>query len=93
MYALTPDEHFVVTIHPNDERIVVAGGFSGHGFKFAPVIGEVVSSLLVDGGTPIRYRFSIEHALRKGRAMSAVLQTRYRRRKEWAKRRSDRTAG
>jgi sarcosine oxidase len=51
MYALTPDEHFVVTIHPNDERIVVAGGFSGHGFKFAPVIGEVVSSLLVDGGT------------------------------------------
>jgi sarcosine oxidase len=43
MYALTPDEHFVVTIHPNDERIVVAGGFSGHGFKFAPVIGEIVS--------------------------------------------------
>jgi sarcosine oxidase len=51
MYALTPDEHFVVTIHPSDERIVVAGGFSGHGFKFAPVIGEIVSSLLVDGGT------------------------------------------
>jgi sarcosine oxidase len=51
MYALTPDEHFVVTMHPNDERIVVAGGFSGHGFKFAPVVGEIVSSLLVEGGT------------------------------------------
>jgi sarcosine oxidase len=51
MYALTPDEHFVVTIHPHDERIVVAGGFSGHGFKFAPVVGEIVTDLLVDGGT------------------------------------------
>jgi sarcosine oxidase len=51
MYALTPDEHFVVTIHPNDERIVVAGGFSGHGFKFAPVVGEIVTNLLVEGAT------------------------------------------
>ena len=51
MYALTPDEHFVITIHPGDDRIVVAGGFSGHGFKFAPVVGEIVTGLLVEGGT------------------------------------------
>jgi sarcosine oxidase len=57
MYALTPDEHFVVTTHPNDERIAVAGGFSGHGFKFAPVIGEIVTGLLVDGGTPFDIDF------------------------------------
>jgi sarcosine oxidase len=56
MYALTPDENFVITIHPNDERIVVAGGFSGHGFKFAPVVGEILTGLLVEGGT----RFDIE---------------------------------
>jgi sarcosine oxidase len=57
MYSLTPDEHFVVTIHPHDERIVVAGGFSGHGFKFAPVIGEMVTDLLVDGATRFDIRF------------------------------------
>jgi sarcosine oxidase len=50
-YTLTPDEHFVLGMHPFDDRIVLAGGFSGHGFKFASVIGEVVSDLLVDGAT------------------------------------------
>lgn len=52
MYALTPDEHFVVDRHPHDPRIVIAGGFSGHGYKFAPVIGEIVAGLALDGGTP-----------------------------------------
>jgi sarcosine oxidase len=66
MYSLTPDEHFVVTIHPNDERIVVAGGFSGHGFKFAPVIGEIVSSLLVDGGTKFDIDFISHKRFAKG---------------------------
>jgi sarcosine oxidase len=51
MYALTPDEHFVIGHHPADPGVVVAGGFSGHGFKFAPVIGEIVSDILVDGGS------------------------------------------
>lgn len=51
MYTLTPDEHFVLGSHPCDSRIVLAGGFSGHGFKFASVVGEVVADLLVDGGT------------------------------------------
>jgi sarcosine oxidase len=49
MYTLTPDENFIVDRHPEDERIVVAAGFSGHGFKFAPVIGEVVADLAFDG--------------------------------------------
>jgi len=57
MYALTPDRHFVVATHPQDERIVVAGGFSGHGFKFAPAIGEIVSSLLFEGGTQFDIEF------------------------------------
>ena len=52
MYALTPDEHFIVDRHPHDARIVIAGGFSGHGYKFAPVIGEIVAQLVLDGGTP-----------------------------------------
>jgi len=52
MYALTPDKHFIVDRHPYDPRIVIAGGFSGHGYKFAPVIGEIVAGLTLEGGTP-----------------------------------------
>jgi sarcosine oxidase/N-methyl-L-tryptophan oxidase len=52
MYSLTPDRHFVVDRDPRDPRVIVCGGFSGHGFKFAPVIGEIASQLALDGGTP-----------------------------------------
>jgi sarcosine oxidase len=52
MYTLTPDENFVVDHLPGFEgRVVVAAGFSGHGFKFTPVIGEVLAELTLDGGT------------------------------------------
>ncbi len=51
MYSLTPDEHFVLGTHPADARVVLAGGFSGHGFKFASAIGEVIADLLADGAT------------------------------------------
>jgi sarcosine oxidase len=48
MYTLTPDEHFVIGPHPRAPHVVVAGGFSGHGYKFAPVVGDVVAALLAD---------------------------------------------
>jgi sarcosine oxidase len=51
MYALTPDEHFAIGRHPADPDVIVAGGFSGHGFKFAPVVGEIVSDLVTDGAS------------------------------------------
>ncbi|WP_410653894.1 N-methyl-L-tryptophan oxidase [Amycolatopsis sp. lyj-112] len=51
MYTNTPDEHFVISRHPAHERVVVACGFSGHGFKFVPVVGEVLADLVVDGTT------------------------------------------
>ena len=47
---MTPDEHFVIDIHPNYSSVVIAAGFSGHGFKFSSVIGEILSSAL-DGIT------------------------------------------
>lgn len=46
MYSNTPDEHFAIGAHPRQPRVVVAGGFSGHGYKFAPVVGEIVAALL-----------------------------------------------
>jgi sarcosine oxidase len=46
MYTLTPDEHFVIGPHPRHPNVIVAGGFSGHGYKFTPVVGEIVAALL-----------------------------------------------
>ena len=51
MYSLTPDEHFVIDRHPQLPGLILCGGFSGHGFKFAPVIGEIVADLALDHGT------------------------------------------
>jgi sarcosine oxidase len=48
MYSNTPDEHFVIGAHPRQPRVVLAGGFSGHGYKFTPVVGEIVAALLAD---------------------------------------------
>jgi sarcosine oxidase len=49
LYTLTPDEHFVLGRHPEQANVTVAGGFSGHGFKFAPVIGEILADLALTG--------------------------------------------
>jgi sarcosine oxidase len=51
MYTLTPDEHFVIDHHPDHANLILCGGFSGHGFKFAPVIGEIAADLALDGGS------------------------------------------
>ena len=46
MYTLTPDEHFIVDTHPDHPGLSFAAGMSGHGFKFAPVIGESLVNML-----------------------------------------------
>lgn len=51
MYTLTPDEHFVIATHPDHPQVVIASPCSGHGFKFAPVIGEILADLAIDGHT------------------------------------------
>lgn len=43
LYTLTPDRHFIIDRHPEYHHVVIAAGFSGHGFKFAPVVGEVLA--------------------------------------------------
>ena len=52
MYTMTPDENFAIGRDPNHRSVVIACGFSGHGFKFAPVIGEMVVQLLLDEAPP-----------------------------------------
>jgi sarcosine oxidase len=51
LFEVSPDEHFVIDTHPECEDVVVAAGFSGHGFKFASVVGEVLADLALDGET------------------------------------------
>jgi sarcosine oxidase len=45
MYTMTPDEHFIIGQHPEHVSVSIACGFSGHGFKFAPVVGEILADL------------------------------------------------
>ena len=54
MYTNTPDEHFIVDFLPGfDQDVAVAVGFSGHGFKFSSVVGEIMADLAMNGRTPL----------------------------------------
>ncbi len=44
-YTLTPDENFIIDRHPEHPTVAIGCGFSGHGFKFTPVIGEALADL------------------------------------------------
>ena len=55
-YTMTPDSHFIVDRHPDIPQLVFAAGFSGHGFKFAPVIGKRLVGML-DGEEDQRFDF------------------------------------
>lgn len=46
MYDVSPDEDFILDYHPSDSRIVFATGLTGHGFKFGPLLGEILGALL-----------------------------------------------
>jgi sarcosine oxidase len=51
LYTVTPDHDFIVDRLPDTPNIVVAAACSGHGFKFAPVLGEVLADLAIKGET------------------------------------------
>ena len=51
MYTNTPDHHFAIGQHPDDPRVMVLSACSGHGFKFAPVIGDIAADLVCEGST------------------------------------------
>jgi sarcosine oxidase len=51
MYSNTPDLNFVIARHPQCDEVIVACGFSGHGFKFVPVVGEILADLAIDRAT------------------------------------------
>jgi len=55
LYTNTPDHHFLIDVHPDHPQVIVASPCSGHGFKFASVIGEILADLATEG----RSRFDL----------------------------------
>ena len=51
MFTNTPDEHFIIDALPGSPNVFVAAGFSGHGFKFCSVVGEIMADLATRGET------------------------------------------
>lgn len=56
LFTNSPDEHFILDLHPGYPQVAMAAGFSGHGFKFCSVVGEIMADLVLDGRT----RFDID---------------------------------
>ena len=57
LYTMSPDGHFIVGLHPDEPAVAIAAGFSGHGFKFASVIGQALADLATDGRTSLPVGF------------------------------------
>jgi len=53
LFTNSPDEHFILDVHPDHPEVAIAAGFSGHGFKFCSVIGEIMTQLALDGGASL----------------------------------------
>ena len=51
MFTNSPDEHFILDKHPSYPQVHIAAGFSGHGFKFSSVVGEIMADM-VEGVPP-----------------------------------------
>lgn len=56
-YTMTPDEHFLIDRHPQNEKVFFTAGLSGHGFKFTSVLGEVMADLALAGRTTLPVEF------------------------------------
>jgi len=51
IFTNSPDEHFLIDTLPEAPQVSVAAGFSGHGYKFCSVVGEIMADLAIDGRT------------------------------------------
>ncbi|MBQ16677.1 MAG: N-methyl-L-tryptophan oxidase [Planctomycetaceae bacterium] len=67
LYTNTPDNDFLIGTHPQNQRLVLAGGFSGHGFKFSILVGDILADLVLDGHTSRSIdRFRVDRFLSAG---------------------------
>jgi sarcosine oxidase len=64
LYTNTPDGHFLLDRHPHHEQLFLLSACSGHGFKFAPAIGEAVADVLLEDGSSFDLRpFEVDRLL------------------------------
>ncbi|HLW47719.1 MAG TPA: N-methyl-L-tryptophan oxidase [bacterium] len=49
LFTNSPDEHFILDRHRDHENVCLAAGFSGHGYKFCSVVGEIMADLALEG--------------------------------------------
>jgi monomeric sarcosine oxidase len=57
LYENSSDHHFLIDRHPRSERVIFAAGLSGHGFKFAPALGETLAIMALEDRTPAEWEF------------------------------------
>jgi glycine/D-amino acid oxidase-like deaminating enzyme len=72
LYSDTWDEHFWIDRDPDRHGLVVATGDSGHGFKFAPVLGDLVADALEGSDRPILRKFRWRPAVHPERGEEAA---------------------
>jgi glycine/D-amino acid oxidase-like deaminating enzyme len=72
MYCDTHDGHFWIARDPQREGLVIAAGDSGHGFKFAPVLGEIIADAVEGKHDPLLEKFRWRPEVRTGTATDAA---------------------
>ena len=53
LYTDTPDYHFILDKHPQYDNVTIGAGFSGHGFKFGPLLGKILAGLVLGQEAPV----------------------------------------
>lgn len=69
LYTETPDEDFIIDVHPHCSDVLIAAGFSGHGFKFCALVGRIMSELVRNGETGFDihpFRIDRKHKISSG---------------------------
>ena len=69
LYTEAPDEDFIIDAHPRCPDLLIAAGFSGHGFKFCALVGRIMSELVRNGKTGFDihpFRIDREHKVSSG---------------------------
>ena len=69
LYTETPDEDFIIDVHPHCSNVLIAAGFSGHGFKFCALVGRIMNELVRNGETGfdiLPFRIDRKHKISSG---------------------------
>ena len=72
MYCDTHDGDFWIAPDPERQGLIIAAGDSGHGFKFAPVLGEIIADAVEGKSNPLLQKFRWRPEVKPGEAKEAA---------------------